>query len=116
MKHLYRVTRPTWATLGKSDTAVILAATLIVSLYAGWGRDIATKLLTPLKVAPSLVAQSWPIIDALIVAICCLVLIRGYQKLRIRFYPSTFIYCFNIPEASNPSGKSQVVGYCHVKP
>lgn len=95
---------------------MILVATLILALYAGWGETIATKLLEPLKVAPDLIHRSWPLIDAIVVVLCCLVLIRTYQRLKIRCYPSTFIYCFKLPEKSNLSGKSHVVGYCHIKP
>lgn len=100
----------------KSETAMILAATLTLALYAGWGESLATAVLEPFRVPVDLVHRSWPLIDACVVTLCCLVLIRIYQRLRIRFYPSTFIYGFNIPEASNPTGKSQVIGYCHIRP
>ena len=116
MKHIYSVTRPTWAAMEKSETAMILIATLMLALYAGWGEQLATHLLIPFRLPEDLVHRSWRLIDPCVVTLFCLVLIRIYQRLRIRFYPSTFIYCFDIPEASNPSGKSQVVGYCHIKP
>src|ERR1051326_4143630 len=116
MKNISRVMRPTWAVMERSETIIILVATLLLAVYAGWGEATAKVILAPLHPPAGLVAKIWRVIDAVLVTLFCLLLIWGYQKLRIRFYPCTFLYCFNIPQKSNPEGKQRVVGYCHIKP
>jgi 2-polyprenyl-3-methyl-5-hydroxy-6-metoxy-1,4-benzoquinol methylase len=100
----------------RSETIIILVATLLLAVYAGWGEATAKVILAPLHPPAGLVEKIWRVIDAVLVTLFCLLLIWGYQKLRIRFYPCTFLYCFNIPQKSNPEGKQRVVGYCHIKP
>jgi len=116
MKNLYRVTRPAWASMDKSETVVILIASLFLGIYGGWGEQLATNLLELLKLPTAWLGQFWPIIDVIVVTFGCLLLIWIYKKLRVGCYPSTFIYCFIMPEASNSSGKSQVVGYLSIRP
>jgi SAM-dependent methyltransferase len=116
MKNMYRVTRPAWAALESWETIMILFASLLVGVYGALGERSATILLTRLGLREQSIRSFWPIVDVVVVTFGCLLLIRCYKRLRIGCYPSTFLYCFNLPEASNPSGRSQVVGYCHVKP
>src|ERR1035438_672556 len=116
MKNVYRVTRPAWAAMDRSETALILAASVVLGIYGGWGQPVATAILTPLRLPPGAIPRFWPLLDVIIVTVGCLLLILCYKKLRVGSYPSTFIYCFNMPEASNPNGNSQVVGYLHIRP
>ena len=115
MKNMYRVTRPAWAAVDKTETLMILLASLLVGIYGGWGERFAATLVwsKDLKVS---IHHVWPLVDVVVVTIGCLVLVKFYKKLRVGCYPSTFIYCFYMPEMSNSSGKSQVVGFCHIKP
>jgi SAM-dependent methyltransferase len=114
MKNMYRVTRPAWAAVDKMETVMILLASLLVGIYGGWGERLAAALVG--SKGKELIHHIWPLVDVVVVTIGCLLLIKFYKKLRVGCYPSSFIYCFYLPEASNPSGKSQVVGFCHIKP
>ncbi len=116
MKNMYRVTRPAWAVMDRSETVLIAVASLVLGVYGAWGEPLATSVLMRLGIHTESIHRMWPIIDVVVVTCGCLFLIWCYKRLRIGCYPSTFIYGFNLPEASNPSGRSQVVGYCHVKP
>jgi SAM-dependent methyltransferase len=109
MKNMYRVTRPAWAAMEKSETAIIVCASILLATYGVVDHRIAKGLSGWFK-------EIWPVVDGLLVTLGCLLLIWSYKRLRVGCYPSTFIYCFDMPEASNPSGKSQVVGFCHIKP
>jgi len=111
MKNVYRVTRPAWSRLDKTETPVILFASILLGIYGGWGERIGGRFVTWLGVPKETVHDIWPLIDVIVVTTCCLLLIRFYKKIRVGCYPCTFIYCFKIPEASNPSGKNTVVGY-----
>ena len=114
MKNMYRVTRPAWTSLEKWETTMILVVTLAIGLF-----EAAREVLEPwlnTRLGVHFVKVIFGTIEAAFVTLVCIGLIRWYQRRRIGCYPSTFIYCFNVPEISNPTGKSQVVGYCHVKP
>ena len=116
MKNMYRATRPAWANMDKAETTVILLASVFLGIYGGWGERIAASIFAQFGVPKGWIHSGWPIVDVIVVTIGCLVLISIYKKIRVGCYPSTFIYCFLMPEVSNPSGKSRVVGYCHIKP
>jgi hypothetical protein len=116
MKNLFRVTRPAWATMDASETKVIFTASLLLACYASFGEPFAVWLLSEFKVPTELVHRLWIIVDLILVTLGCLAFIHVYKRSRVSCYPSTFIYCFNMPEASNPSGKSTVLGYCFFKP
>src|SRR5438270_12985593 len=115
MKHVYRVTRPAWAAMETWETAMITTASLLVGAYAAWGQTLAVRLLTALRVNTTFLSNFWPLVDISVTTLGCLLLLACYKSLRVGCYPSTFLYCFKMPEASNPSGKSQVVGYCQIK-
>ena len=103
--------------MDKWETAVIAVASVVLGIYGGWGEVLATNLLKPGTPPPDpTIHRLWPIIDVIVVTAGCLLLLWCYKRLRVGCYPSTFIYCFNMPSASNPSGKSQVLGHCHIKP
>ena len=109
MKNIYRVTRPAWAGMDRAETSIIFAASVLLGIYGGVGQNIANVL-------PVHFRGFWPIIDVAVLTGGCLLLIRSYKRLRVGCYPSTFIYCFAMPEASNPDGKSHVIGYCNIRP
>ena len=90
---------------------MIVFASILLGVYGGWGERLGARLFTWVGVPRDLVHELWPLVDVIVVTSCCLLLIRFYKKLRVGCYPCTFIYCFKIPEASNPSGKNIVVGY-----
>lgn len=114
MKNMYRVLKPAWAAVDKMETVMILLASLLVGIYGGWGERLAAALVG--TKGKELIHHIWPLVDVVIVTIGCLLLVKFYKKLRVGCYPSTFIYCFYMPETSNSSGKSPVVGFCHIKP
>ena len=114
MKNIYRVTRPAWATVDKTEKIVILLASLVVGIYGGWGERFAAALLGP-WVGRQPIHHVWPLVDVVVVTAGCLFLIKLYKRLRVGCYPSTFIYCFYMPDDSIPSGKAPVVGFCHIK-
>lgn len=118
MKNVYRATRPTWSQMDKSEMRLILIASIVLALIGPFGEFLVhDEVLTNYKqIPPLLVHGAWGIIEIILVTFGCLLIIRYYKKLSVGCYPTTFIYCFSMPEASNPSGKSQVVGYCHVRP
>jgi len=116
MKNVYSVSKPAWSGLDRLETGIITTVVVAVAIYAGWGRHIAIVLLAPIHLQGYVSDRSWPIIDALFTAAACLILIRIYQQFRIGRYPSTFLYCFTMPSASNPDGMSRVVGYCSILP
>ena len=116
MKNIYRVTRPAWANMDRSETALILGASILLGVYGGVGQMVATPLLVRIGISNSAIPVFWPLVDVVVVTFGCLLLIRLYKKLRVGCYPATFIYCFYIPEDSNPRGRSKVVGYCQIKP
>jgi SAM-dependent methyltransferase len=116
MKNMYRVTRPAWAEMEAWETSMILVASLLLGIYGAWGEQFAVTILGLFRVPEGKLHHIWPLIDVLVVTFGCLLLIRCYKMLRIGCYPRTFLYGFYLPEASNPSGRSQVVGFCHIKP
>jgi 2-polyprenyl-3-methyl-5-hydroxy-6-metoxy-1,4-benzoquinol methylase len=93
------------------ETWMILFAGLALGLFGIGGRLFVGQL-----VGKNSVDYVWPFIEVLAPTLGCLVLIWGYKRQRVGCYPSTFIYCFNMPEDSNPSGKRKVVGFCYVDP
>ncbi len=101
--------------MDRSETAVILIASLVLGVYGGWGEQVGTALLKSV-VSQDAIHHLWPMVDVLVVTFGCLLLIWCYKKLRVGCYPATFIYCFDMPQASNLSAKSQVVGYFHINP
>jgi SAM-dependent methyltransferase len=101
-----------WAGLEKKETAVIFVATICLGFYAGWGERLAAHVFS--FIDPPTIQRVWPFVDAIVVTAVCLGCLALYRRWKVRCYPATFLYAFNLPEASNPSGKSQVVGYCHV--
>ena len=115
MKDIYQVTRPGWADLGKSERLFIFLASALVGIYAGAGRQIVTSMLNAFGLRNG--QETWVIvIDTVVTTFGCWGVIRVYQMLKVRSYPSTFLYCFNLPEESNASRRSQVIGYCHIRP
>jgi SAM-dependent methyltransferase len=115
MKDMYQVTRPGWADLGKSERLFIFLASVLVGVYAGFGRDIVIRMLEPFRLT-SKGQETWvSVIDTVVTTFGCWAVIRVYQMLKVRSYPSTFLYCFNLPEESNTSRRSQVIGYCHIR-
>jgi class 3 adenylate cyclase/2-polyprenyl-3-methyl-5-hydroxy-6-metoxy-1,4-benzoquinol methylase len=116
MKNMYRVTRPAWADKERMETVVIFVASFALAIYAAGGEWIAGSALAYFHLPTNGLNYVWPIIDLIVVTFGCLWLIQFYKKRSICCYPSTFLYAFNMPEASNPSGKSKVLGYIHIKP
>jgi SAM-dependent methyltransferase len=120
MKNVYRATRPTWSQMDKSEMWVILVASILVAFLGVAGELVVHDYLQVrfgLQSAGLLVAHgAWAIAEIVLVTAGCVALIQYYKRLSIGCYPTTFLYCFSMPEASNPDGKSQVVGYCHLKP
>jgi SAM-dependent methyltransferase len=97
----------------------ILYATVTLAAFSGLGEYLHLLLdAVPPDKHPSvlLFRYGWPILEAVVLSFGCLALIWWYKKRRVGCYPSTFLYCFVLPEASNPSGQSRVVGYCHIHP
>jgi hypothetical protein len=95
--------------MDRSETLIILSASIFLGIYGGVGQNIA-------QVFPPSIRAFWPVIDVTLVTAGCWLLIWSYKRLRVGCYPSTFIYCFAMPEASNPDGKSHVIGYCNIRP
>jgi len=123
MKHLYRVTRPMWADLKGSETLIITTAAAAVALYAVFGEHLIGWLLAAaakpfgLTLAEETRLKIGNFVDVIAVPILIVVLLHWYRRLRVtRFYPSTFLYFFDMPKESNPNGKSKWVGYCCLDP
>jgi SAM-dependent methyltransferase len=121
MKNIYRVTRPAWAAMESMETRTILVAAVALALFSELtDGSFLGVLLRPLSVDEHLIGlivkYGWPIFETIALTLGCLALIWWYKRQRVGCYPSTFLYCFNLPSASNPSGRSQVVGYCHITP
>jgi SAM-dependent methyltransferase len=115
MKNIYRVTRPAWALMENWEAAMILGAGLALGVFGAAGFLLHVKyehsgFLT------GLIDTGWPILELLVSTFGCFGIVLYYRRQRVGCYPSTFIYGFYLPEASNLGGKSQVVGYCHVTP
>lgn len=102
--------------MDRSETTIILLTSVCLGIYGGWGETVGTHVLLWLGAPLMEIHALWQIIDLLLVTLGCLLLIWLYKRLRVGFYPSTFLYCFILPEKSNPDGKSKVVGYCHITP
>src|SRR5581483_11357875 len=88
----------------------------VLAIYAASGERLVENALAYFRVPTSAVEHVWPLVDLVIVTLGCLWLIKFYKRQRIKCYPSTFIYVFNMPEASNPIGKTSVVGYGYIVP
>jgi hypothetical protein len=58
----------------------------------------------------------WAAIQLLGPVVVCLGFMWFYRRRRIGCYPGTFIYCFHVPEYSNPGHRTRVVGYLRVMP
>jgi 2-polyprenyl-3-methyl-5-hydroxy-6-metoxy-1,4-benzoquinol methylase len=110
------VTRPAWALTEKGERWTIALASLLVGIYAGWGQDAAKNIASLLGFGTVGITKVWPLVDIVIVTMGCVLLLRLYKKFKVRCYPATFLYCFEMPEASNPTGQSRVVGFCYIKP
>jgi SAM-dependent methyltransferase len=110
VKNMYKVLRPSWAALDRWETVVIFTVSIVVGLYGGFG-DSQLKQWVPERLH-----AYWPVFDVVVLTFGCLFLMWCYKKFRIGCYPCTFIYCFNMPTSSNPTGKTQVVGFCYTKP
>jgi SAM-dependent methyltransferase len=116
MKNMYRVTRPAWAVTDKWERAMIFLAGLALAFF-GKGESLISRRLARSGLDKELVDWMSIITELLISTLICVFLIWLYKRHQVSCYPSTFFYCFNMPGASNPNGKSQVVGFCcHIKP
>lgn len=115
-----RLPWPSWSQIDKSEMRVILLASILVVLLGVLGEIVVHDEIEKhyeLSTIGSLAAHGgWGVVEIVVVTLGSLLIIRYYKKLSIGCYPNTFLYCFSMPEASNPSGKSQVVGYCHLRP
>jgi SAM-dependent methyltransferase len=116
MKNVYHSMRPAWAKIEKSETALIFGASFSFVVYA-----LAHDLLTPWIIRrfnpePTKIHVILSLSDLIVFTFGVRLVLQIYKRLSIGCYPSTFLYSFLIPEASNPSGKSNVLGYCHVRP
>jgi hypothetical protein len=115
MKNMYRVTRPAWAVMENWEGAMILGAGLALGLFGAAGFLLHVKYEHS-GFLGGLIDTGWPILELLVSTFGCFGIVWYYRRQRVGCYPSTFIYGFYLPEASNLGGKSQVVGYCHVRP
>src|SRR6266404_2122881 len=123
MKNVYRATRPTWSQMGKAEWRVILIASLLVAATGLLGDFVVDHKFLHMVPAQTLTGYSevmahglWFLAETVAVTLLCVLLISFYKTLNIGCYPATFLYSFILPATSNPSGKSQVVGYCQVVP
>jgi 2-polyprenyl-3-methyl-5-hydroxy-6-metoxy-1,4-benzoquinol methylase len=96
------------------ETVMIWCVGLAIGIFVT-ARGLLDRWLSPI-LAGSVVQLIFVILDLAVSTLGCLLLLRWYKRQRVGCYPSTFVYCFYLPEASNPSGKSTVVGYCHIRP
>jgi SAM-dependent methyltransferase len=113
MKNIYRVSRPAWTeadTLEKKGTFIVAVAIVIVGLV---GESIYTHLLA-LPINPLVDRGISILIDVVATTVGCRLLIRWYKRQRVRCYPSTYLYCFYLPEDVSPNNKSLKVGYCTI--
>jgi SAM-dependent methyltransferase/catechol 2,3-dioxygenase-like lactoylglutathione lyase family enzyme len=102
--------------MDKSETRIIFIATILFAITGAVGALIFSAIIHRYTENQLLIHELWSIIDVIVLTFGSLLVIRYYKKLTIGTYPTTFLYCFKMPEGSNPTGRSQVVGYCHVKP
>jgi hypothetical protein len=108
MNNVYYATRPIWASLEPIERYLIAAAGGFLSAFAVLDCYLNTK-------------TSWWIIKVIVeglvpLAIYYIGFIWLLRRLRIGCYPSTFVYCFQVSEESNPGRKRKVVGYLRLKP
>lgn len=120
MKNMYRVTRPTWAGLDRQETAFITSAVILLAFY-GATSELIAKFVTNKTIDQFQFLHVWGPwigkgVDGALTAGLCLLMLRWYRKVKIGCYPSTYLYCFDMPNASNPDGRSHVVGFCYVDP
>lgn len=114
MKNVYESMRPSWAKLNDSETRIIFIASFMFVVYGLIQESLTTWLSAHLTFTEVHVLSS--LVDLTVFTAGILRLIHIFKRLAIGKYPATFLYFFLIPEESNPSGKSKVVGYCHVQP
>jgi SAM-dependent methyltransferase len=111
MKDMYRVTRPAWARMEKVEFRTIFYATLAFLAFSKCAQYIQKKYA-----AGWIYEIGWPLLETAVLSFGSAALIWWYQRQRIGVYPKTFIYSFYMSKGSLTSGKSRVVGYCHIKP
>lgn len=116
LKDIYQITRPSWAKPEKWETGLIFLVSLAVGLYGAYGQTIASYVLSPFPSVLKHVPGVWPLVDLIVVTAGGMLIVKVYKHWRVRHYPCTFLYCFYMPEASNPDGHSRVVGYCTLTP
>lgn len=141
MKNVYKATRPAWASLDHVERSLIAAASLLIVLFSPLGRkayDGILGIIPESKVASSTGATNvaaeasrsinlgriyvsgadlgWGLIEVLGPLAVCVLFIWFYRRQRIGCYPSIFIYCFHVPDYSNPGRRRSVVGYLKVMP
>src|SRR5271170_5251617 len=116
MKNMYRVTRPAWAVMEHWEGAMIFGSGLALGLFglAGFLLHVHFERTHPEVVGDFI--TMWSVLELFVSTFGCYLIVRYYRRQRVGCYPSTFIYGFYLPEASNLGGKSQVVGYFHVQP
>lgn len=116
MKNMYRATRPAWASLERMETLLITTAGFLIFLFSAPGRLAYDAVYARLFGSLSYSEWVWNFIEFWAPILVCFGMIRFYQRFRVGSYPSFFIYCFHIPEDSNPGRRTRVVGYLHIKP
>lgn len=101
----------------KLETAVIFLASIGVVFFGDGGEALCREFFEGRGITDEqFITVIWRIIEVAIPTLSCILVLNWYKWRRVGCYPSTFIYCFNMPSASNPSGKSQVVGFFHILP
>jgi ubiquinone/menaquinone biosynthesis C-methylase UbiE len=115
MKNVYHAMRPAWAALEQWENTMSIVAGVALGLFAAQGRDYFTHL-AGLPKDGTLTEYLWTFLAIVATTVGCRLLIRYYRSHGIGCYPSTFFYCFDMPSNSNPRGKSEVIGFCHLRP
>ncbi|HZR33593.1 MAG TPA: methyltransferase domain-containing protein [Terriglobales bacterium] len=102
---------------------MILIASILVAITGLLGDFVVDHKVLHMEPPGTLTAYSevvahglWFLAETVAITLLCVLLINFYKNLNIGCYPTTFLYSFILPATSNPSGKSQVVGYCQVAP
>jgi SAM-dependent methyltransferase len=112
MKNVCQALRPAWSQMDSAERRVILITSILVAGTSG-----GEALVVHANPSYELVVRAiWAVAEIVIVTLGCVAIIRYYKNKHIGCYPSTYLYCFVLPEAANPDGERQVVGYCSVEP
>ena len=112
MKNVFRALRPAWSQMDRAELRVILITSVLVAATSG----VEELVVRANKDYELITRVVWAVAEIVIVTLGCVAIIRYYKNKQIGCYPTTFLYCFVLPEASNPDGERQVVGYCSVEP